>query len=51
LGGLQPAFYFCVNFENLEMKDRIRKRRERFGFDRPMFEAKTGVKAKTWATG
>ena len=31
------------------MKERIRKLRESLGFDRTMFEAKTGIKAKTWA--
>ena len=31
------------------MKDRIRKLRESLGFDRTMFEAETGIKAKTWA--
>jgi len=31
------------------MKDRIRKLRESLGFDRTMLEAKTGIKAKTWA--
>lgn len=31
------------------MKDRIRKLRESLGLDRTMFEAKTGIKAKTWS--
>lgn len=31
------------------MKDRIRRLRESLNLDRTMFEAETGIKAKTWA--